>query len=82
MDRQRLHENGRPQLVYVVTPPLAHQGGTDGVLAIDLRNMLFSINIDSAGPIARNGRLIRASLGVLCQTVANTAGRPCHGNYR
>jgi hypothetical protein len=48
--------------------------GTDGVLAIDLRNMLFSINIDSGGPIARNSRLIRASLGVLCQIVANTAG--------
>src|SRR6266403_6011818 len=25
--------------------------GTDGVLAIDLRNMLFSINIDLGGPI-------------------------------
>jgi hypothetical protein len=48
--------------------------GTDGVLAIDLRNMLFSINVDSGGPIARNSRLIRASLGVLCQIVANTAG--------
>jgi predicted dehydrogenase len=48
--------------------------GTHGVLVVDLRNMLLSINIDSGGPIARNGRLIRASLGVLCQTVANTAG--------
>jgi predicted dehydrogenase len=48
--------------------------GTDGVLAIDLRNMLFGINVDSGGPIARNSRLIRASLGVPCQIVANTAG--------
>src|SRR5258707_1691627 len=55
--------------------------GTDGVLAIDLRNMLFSINIDSGGPIARHSRLIRASLGVLCQIVANTCG-PSHRSPR
>jgi len=48
--------------------------GTDGVLALDLRNMLFGINSDTGGPIARNGRLIRASLGVPCQIAANAAG--------
>jgi hypothetical protein len=45
-----------------------------GVLVIDLRNMLFGINIDSGGPIARNSRLIRASLGGPCQIAANGAG--------
>jgi hypothetical protein len=58
--------NGRPKAFAV--------RGTDGVLALDLRNMLFGINIDSGGPIARNGRLIRAALGVPCQIAANATG--------
>jgi predicted dehydrogenase len=60
--------NGRPKALSFAVH------GTDGVLAIDLRNMLFGINIDSGGPIARNSRLIRASLVVPCQIVANAAG--------
>jgi predicted dehydrogenase len=48
--------NGRPKAFSVAVRR------TNGVLAIDLRNMLFRINIDSGGPIARNRRLIRASL--------------------
>ena len=60
--------NGRPKAFSFAVR------GTDGVLALDLRNMLFGINIDTGGPIARNGRLIRASLGVPCQIAANAAG--------
>jgi len=65
MDRQRLYENGRPQLVHVVTPPHVHQD-------IGLEALARGVHVFVEKP--RNSRLIRASLGVLCQIVANTAG--------
>jgi predicted dehydrogenase len=48
--------------------------GTQGVLAMDLRDMLFTVVFGLGGPVARYLRLFRASLGTLCQMGANTAG--------
>jgi predicted dehydrogenase len=48
--------------------------GTEGTLAIDVRNGLLCFHRGSRGPIARRGQLISSSLDVIWQTIAHTAG--------
>jgi predicted dehydrogenase len=48
--------------------------GTEGALAIDVRNGLFSFHPGPPGPIARRAQLIGSSLGAIWQTIAYTAG--------
>ena len=49
--------------------------GAQGQLTIDLRDMLFCLSPAGAGGmIARGAALLRASVGALCQTIANIAG--------